>query len=241
MLKFQEYYEKMIKLCAKDVIKELNSEFREYKSILKGFGIAIFTLLAGIGFYFIPAITLYGCECVGCENMTPIKRVLVFYLILSPCIFLSIWSFFITLNKKGTYNKLLNKEYIDEYKIEDALESSIVYNNIQFIILLITLSLIIVYPILIKLITCKRPLNYINYNEISRLRKLKCDSEVSEDLIQNNQTSNDFNNEQNNSDDNYNDYPDYPEYPTTTGTQKSINFEAPKPAPPNYDYQYTPK
>ena len=100
MLKFQEYYEKMIKLCAKDVIKEMNSEFREYKSILKGFGIAIFTLLAGIGFYFIPAITLYGCECVGCENMTPIKRVLVFYLILSPCIILSVWSFFITLIKK---------------------------------------------------------------------------------------------------------------------------------------------
>ena len=73
------------------------------------------------------------------------------------------------------------------------------------------------------------------------MRKLKCDSEVSEDLIQNNQTSNDFNNEQNNKDDNYNDYPDYLEYPTTTGTQKSINFEAPKPALPNYDYQYTPK
>ena len=70
------------------------------------------------------------------------------------------------------------------------------------------------------------------------MRKLKCDSEVSEDLIQNNQTSNDFNNEQNNKDDNYN---DYPEYPTTTGTQKSINFKAPKPALPNYDYQNTPK
>ena len=92
MIELQEKYEKKSKIYTNDTINEMNSEVQKYIYLLQRIGIgAIFTL--GItGLYFIPFFSskdCNGCCCINCKNMTPIKRVILFYILFSPCIILS--------------------------------------------------------------------------------------------------------------------------------------------------------
>lgn len=116
------------------------------------------------------------CDCNCCEkedclcgyrNTSPIVFVIVFYIIGIPILVMLIYSFILTIKKKITYNKLSSMECIEEYKNlfrnetystysgdykkrlvnYDLFENSIEYNNRQFIVLLIALIILILYPI----------------------------------------------------------------------------------------------
>ena len=71
-----------------------------------GFGIVAFSTLAVTGFYF---ITFYAsadvgnkchCYCIPCKDITPIKRVILFYLVFSPFIIISFFFFYFNIIKK---------------------------------------------------------------------------------------------------------------------------------------------
>ena len=113
------------------------------------------------------------------------------------------------------YSKLLTKEYINEYQKDDYLELSYLYNNIEFIILLITVITIIAFPIIIKL-TSGEP-------------KTQNKGTINPEYLQNNQDSDNLDDEQKHLDDNNDDYPEYPEYSKPIDDQNSINCEAPQP------------
>ena len=160
MLKFQDIYNKT-KEITKDIIDKMNSNVNNFKYLIMGFGIAILAYLAIVSFYFLPSYECgFGCisECALCQNITPIKRVIHFYLTFLPSIVLSILSFFIVILKKITYNKYSSMAYInefyaykDDYNRDPYFPKSIFCNNAQFISLLIFMFFLILYPILIKL------------------------------------------------------------------------------------------
>jgi hypothetical protein len=166
----QKEYEENIKIYKSEKIEEMNNNVKSYTGVLMGFGIASFSLLPFIAMIFIPLYSSFDCgkqcSCDCCKNMTPMKHVLLFYLICSPTVIFSIIGFFVTLSKKSLYNEYSSMKYIDRYKNYEMdffdeekyvyFEKSITYNNAQFIILLIILVFIILYPILICLTSRKK-------------------------------------------------------------------------------------
>ena len=249
MIEFQDEYEKRSDIYTNDTINEMNSEVKEYKSLLMGFGIGAFCSLAVTGFYFIPFFASNDCKCncgyLLCQDITPMRRVILYSIVFSPCIILSFFSFCFTLIKKKNYNKLLTKEYIDEYKNfefedkKDFLESSILYNDIEFIILLITMIIIIVYPILIKLTSYIPHFYFINnvgkdtYNERPNTVNT---GKINIELFNYNQAANNFKPGQYNSNNNFVNAPYY----KPDGNQNPINYDAPQPVHTPYNYQYPP-
>lgn len=169
----QKEYEKKSEIYSTENIKKMNDNVKSFKGVLMGFGIASFSCFACIAIFFIPIYSCMGCgndcskscncDCELCENITPMKRVLLFYLVCIPTVIFSILGFFFTLSKKSTYSEYSSMEYINEYKNMtkksrydddeeyDYFENSISYNNAQFIILLIILIFLVVYPVLVWL------------------------------------------------------------------------------------------
>lgn len=154
----------------------MNENVKTYKGVLLGFGIASFASFACIAMFFIPIYSAFdcgkqccrSCGCGLCENITPIKRVALFYLVCLPTVVFSIFAFFFTLSKKSTYNEYSSMQYINDLKNMskssysyrsdepyDHFGKSITYNNAQFIILLIILIFIVLYPILVWLTSSK--------------------------------------------------------------------------------------
>ena len=176
----QEDYIKRKNLYNSKKIKEMNENVDNYTGVLMGFGIASFSAFACIAIFFIPIYSSNDCgngcskecDCGLCQNITPMKRVLLFYLVCSPTVIFSIFAFFVTLSKKVTYSEYSSMDYIDEYKNlfkdnsyhyydEDNEEyyyfdKSIFYNNAQFWVLLIIVIFLILYPLLICLTSLKR-------------------------------------------------------------------------------------
>ena len=245
MIEFQDKYNTRAKIYNSSVIKEMNTEVKEYKSALMGFGIGAFASLAITGFYF---ISMFGsndckcnCHCSLCRNMTPMKRAILFYLVFSPCIILSFFGFIFTIIKKISYNKLVTKEYIDEYKNfgekddEDFLEKSILYNHMQFIVLLIIVIIIIVYPIIIKLCSYIPSFNYTKNSENQKYNKRQYNKKINTKLLKYNQTPNNLIPGQYNSNNNY---PSEPYYQKPTANPNAMNYQAPPANYTPYNYQY---
>ena len=246
MINFQDKFITRSKIYNNKIINEMNIEVKEYKSLLMGFGIGAFASLALTGFYF---ITFFGsndcnckCPCILCENMTPMKRVILFYIVFSPCIILSFLSFIYTIIKKISYNKLVTKEYIEEYKNfgegrhkKDFLEKSILYNHMQFIVLFISVIIIIVYPILIKLTSYISSFNYLNHNEKQNCNKMQNNKKINIELVGYNKTPTNSFPEQYNSNDN-DDYPSEPLYQKETSEPNVMNCQAPPPNFTSYNY-----
>ena len=204
MLQYQEKYKER-KIYTKEKIEELNLEVEKYKTALKGIGVEALAFHFFISFYFLFIYSgIYGCgnkcpcNCILCYDITPMKRVVHFYIAYSSQIVSSFLSFFFTIAKKITYNNILSMKYINEYRnstssssrdkeSNDYLSSSILFNNAQFIVLLISIILIVLYPILIKLTS---PKNYYEYSEAkSNKNKTKNnttknnDNDISNELI----------------------------------------------------------
>ena len=181
MKKAQEEYISRAKIYNSKKIEEMNENVGSYTGVLMAFGIASFSAFAGIAIIFIPIYSSYDCgekcskdcDCGICQNITPMKRVLLFYLICSPTVIFSIFGFFVTLSKKSTYAEYSLMDYIEDYKnyiIEDNysyydddeiekyvyFDKSVAYNSAQFWVLLIIVIFLIVYPILVFLTSLKR-------------------------------------------------------------------------------------
>ena len=136
-----------------------------------GLGIGAFSYFAGTGFFFFifySSICECGktnCDCVYCDGITPMKRVITFIFVFFPCSILSLISLIITYSKKTKYDNYSSMKYINEYKYYerdswdkniDVFENEIICNNYQFINLLIINCITIIYPILIKLTSRKK-------------------------------------------------------------------------------------
>ena len=224
----------------------MNSEVDKYKSFLMGAGIAVFTLLIVTGATFIPCFFHYNCNfpcsCRISQNITPIKRVILIYIAFSPCIILYISSFIFSLIKKINYNKLITKEYIEEYKIfrkgtlkESFLESSISNNNLLFIVLLIIIILIIIYPILIILTSSIPSLNVDDKNEKDTDSEKQNNKQINTELIQYNKN---FDNSSPGKDNSNNNNPSEPENPKDITDKNSVNYQAPQYNSIPYKYEY---
>ena len=185
MKKYQEIFNKRSEMYSKEKLEEMNLNVKNNKGLLMGLGIVGFASFALIGFYF----TIFystkcqcgnscGVDCFLCNDVTPMKRVLTFYLVFFPVIIFSIISFIITFIKIFVYKQYSSMEYIDEYKnyekdryssyreeeLSYNLDNSIFYNYAQFINLSIILLIVILYPIIIKITSPKDE----SYNEIKK-------------------------------------------------------------------------
>ena len=175
--KDKELINKKKEIYTTEKLKEMNLEIIQYKLLLFGFGIALFST---VGVYSLCIYTCYcfdsekdpecrECCCLCIPDFTPIKYIIQFYMISIPIIVMLIFVFVLTVIKKINYNKISSMEYVEEYKnltkykftsygsvsevmTYDYFGKSIIYNNVQFILLLILLILIIIYPITIILI-----------------------------------------------------------------------------------------
>ena len=216
MLKMKDVYDNLRTIYTNSTLNEINTEVLEYKSSLMGFGIGAFASFAIIGIIFIPIFFVSGCKfnfpCFLCKDMTPMKRVILFYIVFSPSILLSFVGLIFSIIKKNNYNKLLNKEYFDEYLdyrsdearvFNDLFEFSLYCNNMQFITFLITLIIIILYPILIKIISSITSCNDNNNNEIDTINKEQNEKIINSELVNYEQGSENLLPEQNNSNNNY--------------------------------------
>jgi hypothetical protein len=173
----KELIKKKKEIYTTEKLKEMNLETIHFNLLLFGFGIALFCT---VGAYSLFIYTCYCCdyekdqECRNCcccclPDFTPIKYVFQFYMISLPIILMLIFVFILIVIKKGKYNKISSMEYVEEYKnltllkytkYNELLENttydyfgkSIIYNNVQFILLLIIFILIIIYPITIILL-----------------------------------------------------------------------------------------
>ena len=157
MLESQESSE----IYTTEKIKEMNSDVQKYKELLMAFGIASLGNILLVLWVVLPFYNCGNdcskdcdCHCRCCVDLTPMKRVIHFYICFSPCIILSLISLGITISKMLTYNKYSSMKYIDEYKNGDKFNDSISYNKIKFISLIINIASSILYPILVKL--CSR-------------------------------------------------------------------------------------
>ena len=178
MKKYQEIFNKRSEMYSPGKIEEMNLNVKSNKGLLMGLGIGAFASFAITAFYFFPIYSAScqcgngcgrNCFCFLCYDITPMKRVLTFYIVFFPLILLSFISFIITFSKIFVYKKYSSMEYIDEYKNyekdryssykEDELsynfDNSIFYNYAQFINLLIIILVVIIYPIIIKKTTPK--------------------------------------------------------------------------------------
>ena len=174
MKQMQVLYEERSKIYSDQNIKTMNEKVKTFKGVLMGFGIASFASFACIAIFFIPIYSANdcgkqcskSCDCGLCQNITPIKRAILFYLVCSPTVVFSIFAFFFTLSKKSTYSEYSSMQYIDDYKNMsksdysfrsdepyDHFGKSMTYNNTQFINLLIILIFIVLYPILVWILS----------------------------------------------------------------------------------------
>ena len=166
MAKDVEIMNKKKGIYTEEKLKEMNLEVIQYKKLLLGFGIAIVCTLC---VYIILVFPIYCRAADDTESsiyrsllcnmsFTPIKYVFHLYLTSFPILFMLIYSFICTIRKKNTYNKLSSMEYIEEFKnltnSYDYLGRSIIYNTIQFIILLIILIVLILYPLIVIVLFC---------------------------------------------------------------------------------------
>lgn len=170
IMKYQELYDNLYFISTDEKINEMNSEVKKNKDLLSALGIASFSYMG----FFLFVICIYGecckcgddcskecdCKCDCCVNLTPIKRVIHFYICVFPCIVLSFMSLIITISKMRKYNKYSSIKYIDECKNGDHFDNSVLYNKIQFICLIINISIIVIYPILVKISFKKRKDDY---------------------------------------------------------------------------------
>lgn len=166
ILILQEKYKQKKALYSEEKIQEMNDKIIEYKGLLLAFGISSFASFALVGMIFIPVYSCDDCGkcglncskkclCVLCVDITPIKRVVVFYLVCLPTVIFSPIGFYITLTKKMIFNDYLSMPYLDDFKNKDFdFQKSITYNNILFILLSIITGIIILYPLLVKLTSC---------------------------------------------------------------------------------------
>ena len=160
MRKNQESFNEKNELYSKEKIEEMNLKANRCNGLLLTFGICELA-------YFILFVNCMMACCFGDKNrdnkFIPMKYVILFYIVLSPFILLSMISFIITTYKIFVYNKLSSMKYINEFKNFSSKNKSylgilIYYNKAQFINLLIILLIIIFYPIIIKKTTVKKNL-----------------------------------------------------------------------------------
>ena len=159
----------LIEKYSKQKLEEWNIKVQKNKGVLMAFGITSFCVIVGFSMIFIPIYSSYdcgtncsqscdcNCDCSLCLGVTPIKRIILFYLICSPTILFAFICFFITLAKKVTYSSISSMKDIKNYenfrynfwgdKKLYYFEDSVDYNNAQFIIYLIILIVLVVYPL----------------------------------------------------------------------------------------------
>ena len=247
MKQMQVQYEERIKIYNEESIKTMNEKVKTFKGVLMGFGIASFASFACVAIFFIPIYSANNCgnscskscDCGLCQDLTPIKRVVLFYLVCSPTVVFSIFAFFFTLSKKSTYSKYSSMQYIDEYKNMlkkdsfysseekyDYFEKSITYNNAQFIILLIILIFIVLYPILVW-ITSPRNEEKPSIKDIEK-------AALNEQDKRNNNNGGKKKNKQN-KDESYNSTELMPSY--NSGTNTGYNSHPPQDYNQGYGYQ----
>ena len=177
MMKTQGIIDRKKETYTREKLNEMNSEVFQHKTLLLALGIATFasTGVFTILIFCLYGDCDNDCDCNCCEKedclcgykTSPIVFVIVFYIIGIPILVMLIYSFILTIKKKITYNKLSSMECIEEYKNlfrnesvstyggnyeirlvdYDLFENSIEYNNRQFIVLLIALIILILYPI----------------------------------------------------------------------------------------------
>ena len=177
MMKTQGIIDRKKETYTREKLNEMNSEVFQHKTLLFALGIAIFASAGvfTILIFCLYGDCDNDCDCNCCEKedclcgykTSPIVFVIVFYIIGIPILVMLIYSFILTIKKKITYNKLSSMECIEEYKNlfrnesvstyggnyeirlvdYDLFENSIEYNNRQFIVLLIALIILILYPI----------------------------------------------------------------------------------------------
>jgi hypothetical protein len=194
MLKMQEDLKERNQIYSKENLEAMNLEVLKYKYILMGFGIAACSAFVGTIVYFIP---IYGaifecgdrcscCTCDLCIDMTPMKRIIHLYLGSFPTVCLPFVSFILTIIKKITYNKYSSMKYINEYDSSEKFQESIMYNDMQFICLIIAIFFIIAYPILVKITS---PKSDKNDNLLSSLKKTNNNNKICTELTPSGQTN----------------------------------------------------
>ena len=177
-----KYVRTLIQAYTSKELDELNDKVQKHKSVLMAFGITSFSVLGGFIIFFVPIYSSFNCgancsqecdcncDCYLCIGVNPIKRIILFYLVCFPTVFFSIISFFLTIAKKSTYSDISSKKDIDVYRNrkkksygngyeDDYYGDSVTYNQAQFIIYLIILIILVVYPLLVWLFSSKEEMN----------------------------------------------------------------------------------
>jgi hypothetical protein len=175
----------LIEKYSADKIEELNDDVQKHKTILMAFGIASFAELIGFIFFFVPIYTTSNCgancsqqcdcncDCYLCLGVTPIKRIILFYTVNCPIVFFTIVCFFITLAKKVTYSSISSmkdiKEYMNRKKSDsyyhrneyeyDYFGDSVSYNDAQFVVYLILIIVLVIYPLVVWLTSSEEEMN----------------------------------------------------------------------------------
>ena len=136
MIKYQENYETRTKIYTNDTINEWNLGVKKYKTLLFCLGLGACIAFTFISVVAIPIFTSKkkpSCGCCNiCEGISPIKMVLVFYIVYSPCIVLTIYCFYLTIIKKISYNELLTNENITYYKNFESKGKKIFFRIIYY-------------------------------------------------------------------------------------------------------------
>lgn len=175
----------LIEKYSADKIEELNDDVQKHKTILMAFGIASFAELIGFIFFFVPIYTTSNCgancsqqcdcncDCYLCLGVTPIKRIILFYTVNCPIVLFTIVCFFITLAKKVTYSNISSmkdiKEYMNRKKSDsyyhrneyeyDYFGDSVSYNDAQFVVYLILIIVLVIYPLVVWLTSSEEEMN----------------------------------------------------------------------------------
>ena len=178
----EKYEISLIQRYSADEIEELNDRVKRFKNVLMAFGIASFSTIVGFIMFFVPIYATNNCgancsqecdcncDCYLCLGVTPIKRIILFYLVCLPTVAFSFVSFFLTLSKKSTYNEISSMKDIKEYMNRekdyyssdyeyDYFGDSVAYNEAQFILHLITLIILIIYPLVVWLASSREEMN----------------------------------------------------------------------------------
>ena len=172
----------LIEMYTEEKIEELNDKVKKHKNVLMAFGITSFSVIGGFIVFFVPIYTTFNCgancseecdcncDCYFCLGVTPIKRIMLFYLVCSPTVLFSIVSFFLTLSKSSTYEDISSMKDIKEYQNRkkksysseyeyDYFGDSVTYNDAQFTVYIIILILLVVYPVVVWLTSSKEEMN----------------------------------------------------------------------------------
>ena len=172
----------LIEKYTAEKIEELNDKIKKYKTVLMAFGITSFSVIGGFIMFFVPIYSTSNCgancseecdcncDCYLCLGVTPIKRIILFYLVCFPTVLFSIVSFFLTLSKSFTYEEISSMKDIKEYQNRkkssfrneyeyDYFGDSVTYNEAQLTIYIIILILLVVYPVVVWLTSSKEEMN----------------------------------------------------------------------------------